>query len=66
MNFKFKEGDKVKVECILSKYHNFIGTVEYKLLNPICNSNKYVLRIGDTILREVMDEKYLQLYEMED
>lgn len=66
MNFKFKEGDKVKVDCILSKYHNFIGIIECKLLNPMYNSNKYVLRIGDTILREVIDEKYLQLYEMED
>lgn len=65
MNFKFKEGEKVKVNCVLSKYHNFIGTVEYALLNPISNSNKYVLRIGETILREVIDEKYLQLYELE-
>lgn len=65
MKFKFKEGDKVKIINTFSEYDEFIGTIECKFLNAITNSNKYSLIIGETILREVFDERNLIKYNEE-
>lgn len=65
MNFKFKEGDKVKIINTFSEYDEFIGTIECKFRNNITNSNKYSLIIGETILREVFDERNLIKYNEE-
>lgn len=66
MNFKFEVGSKVKIKLLLSEFNNFIGVIHGRFYNPITNSDKYILVIGETMFMEVFDEKYLELYEMED
>lgn len=66
MKFKFEVGSRVKIKLSLSEFNDFIGIVDGMFYNTITNSNKYILIIGETIMKEVFDEQNLELYDMEE